>query len=564
MRHSIRPRNSNRRLARSRSTDVIRPLVWWLLCLIPALATAQDEPLRLGFKGEFISLSRSQVISRQPMPADLQTPLGSVWKLFVYGWLVDSGAHESPYECRGQSKEEVYCCSAGSKIERDQALVKSCGLYFEPARLGITAADWRTYWQARQAPEWLLNLPSLQPSTRVPVAELLKALTVMPAQDQARRVLLDVVLNAADGNVVGELGGRLRVKTWSWLGDQDPSSRQGGFAGWTVDGTPVWAGGRGTSQMVLRHYGAALASVLPVDWPSDAGRCVEVGLFSRYPIGRVLAGDRVVAPGPLQGDYRVEFTSGNQLDIHSDGELFLVDDSSSQKLVARLDREEYVARVLQREAKPEPAEAAKALAIAIRTYLLQNAARHGDCLSIDDSSSRQRVAPRPATAESRYIAAWTSDLVLAGSTVTYHSDQPGPDKLSWQQAVEQANAGQRYDAILLHANPRASLSRWDNPVASCEALPAAKDWLQTQRRGWRQRLESEVGYNEVSTFAVCRLAFGRPYVDRERQRIYVRGVLTLQDRLDLTHEYLHLAFEAHPNGQDETYIEGLARHLLLE
>ena len=537
-----------------------RPLVWWLLCLIPALATAQEPPLRLAFKGELLSLSQTQVIAREPLPADLQTPLGSVWKLFVYGWLVDTNAHEPAYECRGQSKDEVYCCTAGGKIERDQALVKSCGLYFEPQRLGIAGADWRTYWQARQAPEWLLDLASLQPSTRVSVTELLRMLAVMPAQDQARRVLLDVVLNAADGNVVGELGGRLRVKTWSWLGDQDPSSRQGGFAGWTADGTPVWAGGRGTSQMVLRHYGGALASVLPVDWPSDAGRCVEVGLFSRYPIGRVLAGDRVVESGPLQGDYRVEFTNGNQLDIHSDGELFLLKD----QLIARLDREEYVARVLQREARPEPAEAAKALAIAIRTYLLQNATRHGDCLSIDDSSSRQRVAPRPATAESRGIAAWTSDLVLAGSTVTYHSDQPGPDKLSWQQAVEQANAGQRYDAILLHAYPRASLSRWDNPVASCEALPSAQDWLQSQRRGWRPRLENEVGYNEVSTFAVCRLAFGRPYVDRERQRIYVRGVLSLQDRLDLTHEYLHLAFEAHPNGQDETYIEGLARHLLLE
>ncbi|MCP2224502.1 uncharacterized protein YfaQ (DUF2300 family) [Pseudomonas silensiensis] len=537
-----------------------RPLVWWLLCLIPALATAQEEPLRLGFKGELISLSQTQVISRAPLPADVQAPLGSLWKLFVYGWLVDTGAREPAYECRGQSKEEVYCCAAGGKIERDQALVKSCGLYFEPARLGISEAGWRDYWQARQAPEWLLNLPSLQPSTRVSVAELLKVLAVMPAQDQARRVLLDVVLSAADGNVVGELGGRLRVKTWSWLGDQDPASRQGGFAGWTADGTPIWAGGRGTSQMVLRHYGGVLASVLPVEWPLDAGRCVEVGLFSRYPIGRVLAGDQVVSSGALQGDYRVEFANGNQLDIHSDGELFLL----KGKLVARLDREEYVARVLQREAKPEPIEAAKALAVAIRTYLLQNATRHGDCLSIDDSSNRQRVAPRPATAESRHIAAWTSDLVLAGTSVTYHSDQPGPDKLSWQHAIEQANAGQRYDAILLHAYPRASLSRWDNPVASCEALPAAQDWLLKQRRGWRAQLESEVGYNDVSTFAVCRLAFGRPYVDRERQRIYVRGVLSLQDRLDLTHEYLHLAFEAHPNGQDETYIEGLARHLLLE
>jgi uncharacterized protein YfaQ (DUF2300 family) len=537
-----------------------RPLFWLLLCLLPALATAQEEPLRLGFRGELLTLSPTQLIAREPLPPDLQAPLGSLWKMFVYSWLVDTDAHEPPYTCRGQAKDEVYCCTAGASIERDQALVKSCGLYFEPARLGITAQDWRDYWQARQAPQWLLDLAFLQPSTRVPVAELLNVLAVLPAQAQMRRVLLDVVLNAADGNVVGELGGRLRVKTWSWLGDQDPTSRQGGFGGWTADGTPIWAGGRGTSQMVLRHYAQALAEIVPVDWPADAGRCVEVRLFSRYPIAQVLSGDRVAPSGPLQGDYRVAFSNGNQLPIHSDGELFLL----NGKLVARLDREEYVARVLQREARPEPAEAAKALAIAIRTYLLQNATRSGDCLSIDDSSNRQRVAPRPAAAESRAIAAWTSDLVLAGSSVTYHSDQPGPDKLSWQQAVEQANAGQRFDAILLHAYPRASLSRWDNPVASCEALPAAQDWLQSQRRVWRQRLENQVGYNEVSTFAVCRLAFGRPYVDRERQRIYVRGVLSLQDRLDLTHEYLHLAFDAHPNGQDETYIEGLARHLLLE
>ncbi|WP_323167510.1 DUF2300 domain-containing protein [Pseudomonas atacamensis] len=537
-----------------------RPLLWLLMGVMPALATAQDEPLRVAYQGELLSLSQTQLIKREPFPASLDAPLGSLWKLFVYAWLVDTGAQEPAYECRGQSREEVYCCSAGGKIERDQALVKSCGLYFEPARLGIAATDWRAYWQARQAPSWLLDLPAVQPATRVSVAELLSVLALLPAQEQMRRVLLDVVLNAADGNVVGELGGRLRVKTWSWLGDQDAQSRQGGFAGWSADGAPVWAGGRGTSQMVLRHYAQALASVLPTAWPVDAGRCVEVRLFSKYPVSKVLSGDRVAPSGPLRGDYRVEFANGNALDIHSDGELFLLND----KLVARLDREEYVARVLEREAKPQPAEAAKALAVAIRTYLLQNATRNGDCLSIDDSSNRQRVAPRPASAESRNIAAWTANLVLAGSTVTYHSDQPGPDKLAWQQAVEQANAGQRFDAILLHAYPRASLSRWDNPVASCEALPAAQDWLQKQRRGWRPRLESETGYNEVSTFAVCKLAFGRPFVDRERQRIYVRGVLTLQDRLDLTHEYLHLAFEAHPNGQDETYIEGLARHLLLE
>ncbi len=60
------------------------------------------------------------------------------------------------------------------------------------------------------------------------------------------------------------------------------------------------------------------------------------------------------------------------------------------------------------------------------------------------------------------------------------------------------------------------------------------------------------------------VASGRPYVDRERERIFVRGLYSLQERLDLTHEYLHLAFRAHPSGQDENYVESLARRLLLE
>ena len=545
-----------------------RRLAWLWLCLIPVLATAQDEPLRLAWKtaqgDELLHLSQAQVLSREPLPTSLQAPLGSLWKLFVYAWLADTGAQEPAYACQGQSKEEVYCCTAGGSIGRDQALVRSCGLYFEPQRLQVQADTWRSYWQARQAPPWLLDLNQLQPQTRVPVAELLQVLAVLPAQDQARRVLLDVVLHAGDGLVVGALGGRLRVKTWSWLGEQDAQSRQGGFAGWLADGTPLWVAGRGTSQRVLKDYAEALATLLPVNEPLDKGRCVAVNLFSRYPIHRLSQNGQAIKTGALQGDYRVEFVNGNQLDIHSSGELFLQQDAGQPRLVARLDREEYVARVLQREASAQPVEAAKALAVAIRTYLLQNADRSGECLSIDDSSDRQRVAPRPATQEARAVAAWTSDLILAGTQVTYHSDQAGEDKLSWQQAMQQARSGQRYDAILLHAYPRASLSRWDNPVASCEPLPAAQDWLQNQRRRWRQPLDREIGYNEVEHFAVCRLAFGRPYVDRERQRIYVRGVLSLQDRLDLTHEYLHLAFEAHPNGQDETYIEGLARHLLLE
>lgn len=172
----------------------------------------------------------------------------------------------------------------------------------------------------------------------------------------------------------------------------------------------------------------------------------------------------------------------------------------------------------------------------------------------------RRARPAPLRARSPPGA----PTALAGSPVTYHADQPGADRLAWSQAVEQAQAGLRYDAILARAFPRASLSRWDRPVAACQPLPAAEDWLHKQRRSWRELLDREPGYAETAEFAVCRLYSGNPHVDRERRRIYVRGLLSLQDRLDLTHEYLHLAFDAHPNGQDETYIEGLARHLLLE
>ncbi|MGC3684418.1 DUF2300 domain-containing protein, partial [Pseudomonas aeruginosa] len=75
------------------------------------------------------------------------------------------------------------------------------------------------------------------------------------------------------------------------------------------------------------------------------------------------------------------------------------------------------------------------------TYLLQNAAPRGECLAIDDSSQRQPVGPRPARAPTRRIAAWSADLELAGATVNYHSDHPGPARLSWKHALEQAAQG---------------------------------------------------------------------------------------------------------------------------
>lgn len=52
--------------------------------------------------------------------------------------------------------------------------------------------------------------------------------------------------------------------------------------------------------------------------------------------------------------------------------------------------------------------------------------------------------------------------------------------------------------------------------------------------------------------------------DRLQKRLFIRNFFTLQDRLDLTHEYLHLAFDGYPTGLDENYIETLTRQLLMD
>ncbi len=81
---------------------------------------------------------------------------------------------------------------------------------------------------------------------------------------------------------------------------------------------------------------------------------------------------------------------------------------------------------------------------------------------------------------------------------------------------------------------------------------------------WRRILQGEMGYNEPDVFAVCRLISGFPYTDRQQKRLFIRNFFTLQDRLDLTHEYLHLAFDGYPTGLDENYIETLTRQLLMD
>ncbi len=180
------------------------------------------------------------------------------------------------------------------------------------------------------------------------------------------------------------LGSRVRVKTRSWFADDKQEIRQGGFAGWLTDGTPLWVTGSGTSKTVLTRYATVLNRVLPVPTQVASGQCVEVELFARYPLKKITAekSTTAVKPGVLNGRYRVTFTNGNHITFVSHGETTLLSEKGKLKLQSHLDREEYVARVLDREAKSTPPEAAKAMTVAIRTFLQQNANREGDCLTI--------------------------------------------------------------------------------------------------------------------------------------------------------------------------------------
>jgi uncharacterized protein YfaQ (DUF2300 family) len=60
---------------------------------------------------------------------------------------------------------------------------------------------------------------------------------------------------------------------------------------------------------------------------------------------------------------------------------------------------------------------------------------------------------------------------------------------------------------------------------------------------------------------VCALAAGAPYSEQSRNRIFMRPLATREDRITLAHEYVHIALRRHPRGQDESYVEQLARRL---
>jgi uncharacterized protein YfaQ (DUF2300 family) len=506
--------------------------------------------------------------SSRLLPSTLETLLGSVWKLFVYGYLVDRNIATPDYTCSGGDPEEVYCCMTGGHIDREHALVQSCGRFFEPARLQLDAADWRKYWAAAHAPAWLRDLHAMTPTRRVPVTDLLAALQAMPVRprEAAASTLVSVLTSGRGEGTVSLYGSVLRAKTWTMPDPARPGASIGGAAGWLADGTPVWLGGPGGSARVLAAAAPRIAPLLTQVTVPDDNACVLVDFFSRYPIRQVLGdkGPAAVPDGPLRGDFRIGFVNGNWARVESRGELRLDRDAAgAPQVVGRFGMNDYVARVVEREGDTSQPEAAKALAVAARSYVVQHGNHDHGCFRIDDSSSTQRVLPRMPTAAARRAADLTDALVLTGVPVQYHHDKAAPGQMSWLAAKASAQAGLTFDAILARTWPQATLTSFESPLSGdCIEVAGAQQWLQRNAPLWARRMAGAAGYETPDLPAVCEVREGRPYEDAQRNRVYVYRLQTEEDRIALAHEYIHLAFQHHPRGLDEAFVERTARTLI--
>lgn len=377
---------------------VLTGLVWAGGALASGQAVAaapQAEPLRYailqgGPEGDVAQLwqfradraAGAELPPPMPLARDVETPLGSLWKLFVYSYLISRRIPTPDYACHGNDPEEVYCCTAGQSIDRERALIQSCGRYFEPARLGLDPADWRRFWQQAGSPAWLRDVRTLLPTRRVPVADVLAALRSMPAdgREAAAHTLVSVLTVGRGEGTVSHFGSLLRAKTWTMPDPQRPGASIGGAAGWLADGTPVWLGGSGSSNRVLAAAASRLMPLLAHLSVADDDACVAVDFFARYPIDEVRdAGGKPAGAGRLDGRYAVRFVNGNTLPIESRGELALSRESGAPVITGHLGMNDYVARVVEREGDLAEPQAARALAVAARSYLVQHATRDKGC-----------------------------------------------------------------------------------------------------------------------------------------------------------------------------------------
>ncbi|MES2964344.1 MAG: DUF2300 domain-containing protein [Bdellovibrionota bacterium] len=524
-----------------------------------------------AFAGEPSLVSRVMLadgtIENSGSKGELKTPLGSLWKLFVYAHQAETGAHESSYTCRGTDPEEMFCCKVGESIDREQALARSCAPYFAPERLRLDEKKWESLWADKvvSAPGWLTDLKKLKPETVVSVDELLRVLVAMENKlasfDRIEAATVGTVVTGTARNSLKTYGSTLRVKTFTWRDEKtkdriDELGFTGGFAGWMPDGSAIWVSRAGHGRDAFQ---SELQTIVSRHMQTNDEGCVVVKYFDRHPVASISpAGER------LRGPTKIRFKSGSSLSFDGDGSLLVERKSASIGVSARLGMNEYVARVLEREVKTMPLDAARAFAIAIRTYLHQNSKKVGECLHIADSSHLQRVSPSAASAEALSIARWSERLVLSRvSKLRYHSTTEGPNRMSWLQAKGLAESGYSMSEILSTAYPSGVIAYGDFATEECRPNEAAAQWITEQSKRWRRRLVAEPGFETPDRLKVC-ASVAQVFADLDAQEIFVPKIRTADDEISAAHEYLHIGFRSHPRGQDERFIEKMARSLQQE
>ena len=540
-----------------------------LLASIDSRAGTKSQPLQV----RVLSLGEG-VNSNSPL-----SPLGSLWKLYVYAYQIENQLPEFIYTCLGQDPEELFCCKPRETVARDRALAQSCTPYFAESLKGISQKQWADFWRRKisQAPRWLTDLQSLKPERRVSVDEILfTLLEIRNKFTQSDRIVSGVAGTVLQGTARGALntwGSTLKVKTYTWRdaetieaknGTADALGFTGGFAGWLPDGAAIWVSGAGHGN---ESFLSELKDLVDSHVQKSDTACVNVNYFSQYPIKTVESeGSRLVGP------VKIKFKNGNQIEFKGDGSLVANKVEKEIKITGQMGLNEYVGRVIDREIQTVPVEAARAFSLAIRTFLAQNSQLKDGCRTISDSSHAQRVSPSAASSAALKIARWSDGLFLEGvDQLRYHSTKESLNRMSWLKAKSLADSGYRMTEILKSAYPISTITYGSlNHAYECKPNAMTEKWISQQAKQWWRRLDGEAGFERPTQLKICQSIYfqkginSRVFSHPQAQEIFVPQLLNRDDELSVLHEYLHIGFRFHPRGQDELFVENMARKLLEE
>ena len=143
--------------------------------------------------------------------------------------------------------------------------------------------------------------------------------------------------------------------------------------------------------------------------------------------------------------------------------------------------------------------------------------------------------------------------------------------MSWVKAKSLAESDFRMTEILKSAYPTSTITFGSlNQAYECRPNVMTEKWISQQSKQWWRRLDREAGFERPTQLKICQSNYlqkgitSRVFSHPQAQQIFVPHVLNHDDEVSVLHEYLHIGFRFHPRGQDELFVENMARKLLEE